>query len=174
MLLKLAWSTCMVSWSLSLYVQLPVVSERYCFLEVPKPLPPPLRRGEVLCGYQPTLVPQVMAGLGTSFPSDARQGSPVRRTGSTGRQQSQVNPSSSCWGTRMKSRPHICYIYAGDLGPALVCSTGFVMKPKFSLSLYPFSIYTYMYMYICMYTYMHKCMCIYIYGRESDIYIAVI
>lgn len=123
MLLKLAWSTCMVSWSLSLYVQLPVVSERYCFLEVPKPLPPPLRRGEVLCGYQPTLVPQVMAGLGTSFPSDARQGSPVRRTGSTGRQQSQGKSSTPVVRYLHEDQAvHLLHMCRG-LGPALMCSS---------------------------------------------------
>jgi hypothetical protein len=49
----------------------------------------PLRRGRFFPGYQPTLAPQVTAELGTSSPFKGRQGSPVRGTGSIGRQQSQ-------------------------------------------------------------------------------------
>ena len=47
------------------------------------PSPSPLRRGPL--GYQPTLAHQVTSGLGTSSPTKARQGSPVKETGSTGR-----------------------------------------------------------------------------------------
>jgi hypothetical protein len=43
-------------------------------------------------GKQPTLAHQVTAGLGTSSPTEARQGSPVRDMGSTVRQQSQEQP----------------------------------------------------------------------------------
>ena len=49
------------------------------------------KRGSIL-GKQHTLTPQVTAGLGTSSPTEARQGHPVRETGSRGRQQSQGKP----------------------------------------------------------------------------------
>ena len=48
--------------------------------------------GEVSSGYQLTLTTQVTAGLGTSFPTETNQESPVRVTGFTGRQQSQNKP----------------------------------------------------------------------------------
>lgn len=55
----------------------------------------------------PNLSHQVTTGLGISFPTEARQGSPQ-----TDRQQSQGQPfpCSSCWGTHMKTKLHICYI----------------------------------------------------------------
>lgn len=40
-------------------------------------------------GYQPTLAPEVTPGLGTSSPTEARQDSSLRGTGSIGKQQSQ-------------------------------------------------------------------------------------
>jgi hypothetical protein len=49
------------------------------------PSPSPQRRGSPqMC--QPTLAHQVTAGLGTFSPTEARQGSPVKGTGSLGRQ----------------------------------------------------------------------------------------
>jgi hypothetical protein len=62
--------------------------------KVPPPTPSrsPLRRGSPSPRNQPTLPNQVSAGLGTSSPSEARQGSPVRGIGSTGKQQSQGEP----------------------------------------------------------------------------------
>jgi hypothetical protein len=44
-------------------------------------------------GYQPIPARQATATLGTSSPTEARQGSPVRGTGSTGRQQSGIAPA---------------------------------------------------------------------------------
>jgi hypothetical protein len=72
--------------------------------------------------YEPTLVPQITVGLGTSPSTEARQGSPVRGTGSMSKQQSQGKLCSSHWGTHMKIKLHICCICAGGLRPVLVCS----------------------------------------------------
>jgi hypothetical protein len=58
-----------------------------------------------------------------------------------------VSPGSSCWGTLMKTKGHICYIHAGGLGLVLVCSLARCLwePPRFRLvnsvgflwSLYP-------------------------------------
>ena len=56
------------------------------------PLPFSSENGEPPSGYHPTLTHQVDAGLGTLSPSEARQGYPVRGTGSTFRQQIQGQP----------------------------------------------------------------------------------
>lgn len=56
-------------------------------------------------GYHLILAHQVTPGLGTSFPTETRQGSPVRGMGSSGRQQSQGH----CWGACMKTKLYICY-----------------------------------------------------------------
>jgi hypothetical protein len=55
-------------------------------LQLPTPSPSPLGTGRFLSGYHPTLAHQVSAGLGTSSPTEARQGSPARGMGSTDRQ----------------------------------------------------------------------------------------
>lgn len=82
-----------ISWFffLSLFLHIPIAAPS-------SPLSPPSHssspsypspftseKGEVLPEYQPTLVPQVTAGVVTSSPTEARQESPVRRAGSTGR-----------------------------------------------------------------------------------------
>lgn len=52
-------------------------------------LPSPLRRGVLFPVYQATLACQDTGRLGTSFAAEAKHGSSVRGTGSTGRQQNQ-------------------------------------------------------------------------------------
>ena len=66
---------------------------------------------------------QVTSELDTSSFTEARQDSPVRGTGFTGRQRSRVSHCSSCWGTHMKTKLHVCYIEGlGGIGLALICS----------------------------------------------------
>jgi hypothetical protein len=67
---------------------------------------------------------QVAAGLGVSSPTEARLGSLVRGRGVTDRQATRLrdSPCSSCWGTLMKTKLLTCYICAGVLGLACVCS----------------------------------------------------
>ena len=82
-----------------------------------------LRRGRP-SGYQLTFAHQVTSGLCTSLPTEARHDRPVRGMGSTGRQQSQGQPHSICWGTHIET---ICtsaiYVWEGvGLSPAYVCS----------------------------------------------------
>ena len=48
--------------------------------------------------YLPTMACQVSAGLDTSFPTDVRQGSPVRETVCTDRNSLRDMPRSGCWG----------------------------------------------------------------------------
>lgn len=50
--------------------------------------------------------------LGTFSPTEDRQGGPVRVTGPTDMQQSQEYPCSSYYGTYMKTKLHICYIFS--------------------------------------------------------------
>jgi hypothetical protein len=68
----------------------------------------PLRRMRPLSGYQPNLSHQVTVKLGTSYTTEARKVDPVWAMGSTDRQ-----PSSSCSGTHMKTKMHICHICSG-------------------------------------------------------------
>ena len=48
--------------------------------------------------YPPTMACQVSAGLDTSFPTDVRQGTPVRETVCTDRNSLRDMPRSGCWG----------------------------------------------------------------------------
>jgi hypothetical protein len=99
----------------------------------PTPFPVPLtqilppERGSHPSGYHLSTPPppqayQVTAGLGESCLTEARQGSPVRGTGSTSRQQIQGQLCFCCWGSCIKTKLHIWCICAGDLGPAPDCS----------------------------------------------------
>lgn len=75
------------------------------------PPPPSLRRGGPP-EYQPILAPQITAGLGTSFPTVVRQGSPVR--GHDPQMGSRVRDSSSCWGpTQRLSCTSAAYVEEG-------------------------------------------------------------
>jgi hypothetical protein len=66
---------------------------------------------------------QVTVGLNLtlSSPTEARQGRPFRDTGSTGRQQDQGRPSSSCWNPHEDQAAHLPHMFKGR-GPARVCS----------------------------------------------------
>ena len=77
------------------------------------------RRGRIAHEYQPALAYQVEAGLSISSSTKARQGSPARGRGSTGRQQSQRQPLLlNCWVTHMKINLHVYYKCVGGLGLA--------------------------------------------------------
>jgi hypothetical protein len=80
-----------------------------------EPLPdspsPPLIRGRHFLGTQPTLAYQVSVRLGTSCPTKARQGTPVRGRRSTGRQNNQGKGTLQleCPHEDQDShQPHIC------------------------------------------------------------------
>ena len=57
-----------------------------------------------------------------SYAARARQGSPVRGNGSTGRSQSQRASASCCCESHMKMEPHHCYVWAKGLGTSHACS----------------------------------------------------
>jgi hypothetical protein len=79
---------------------------------------PLLWEGGASVGYHPTLAQQVTAGLGTSSPTEARQGSLVREIGSTGKQQSQGQIQLHWFGDLHEEQTtHLLYM-CGDLGPA--------------------------------------------------------
>jgi hypothetical protein len=67
------------------------------------------------------MVPQVNVGLGTPSPTEARQGSPVRRAGSTGREQGQGKRLLQLLGNLEDQTAHLLHM-SGGLGPACVCS----------------------------------------------------
>jgi hypothetical protein len=66
----------------------------------------------VLPGYPPNLALQVSVRLGASSPTEARQGSPVRRThiqnNPTYRQQHLGYPPFQLFETRMKAKLYLC------------------------------------------------------------------
>jgi hypothetical protein len=82
---------------------------------------PPLRRGNPP-GYPPTLAHQVSALLDRASPTVARQGRPVRRTGSAASNRFRDSPQFQLFRTHMKVQLHMCYICAEGLGLAHVCS----------------------------------------------------
>lgn len=67
----------------------------------------------------PHLTHQVSAGLGTSYPTEARQDSPVRGMGYTDRQ---ATDSGAAPAPAVGGSLHIYYIWSGDLGSACVHS----------------------------------------------------
>jgi hypothetical protein len=71
--------------------------------------------------YPPSLAHQISAGLGISFPSEDRQGSPIGKWIVQSGCSFTESPLSSCWGTHMETKLHICYICFGSLDPAHVC-----------------------------------------------------
>ena len=62
--------------------------------------------------YHPTLAHQITAGLGTCFPTEARKGSPFRRTGLIGKKQVQGQLLFQFWGDLSEDQvahlPHVC------------------------------------------------------------------
>jgi len=68
------------------------------------------------------LAHQVSMKQGASSPTEARQGSPARRTYPTYKQQLLGQPLLQLFRTHIKMKLHICSICAGRLGPACVCS----------------------------------------------------
>lgn len=85
-------------------------------------LPLYCEKREAPSGYQPTLAHHVTEGLGASSSIEGRQGSPVMTTVSIGRQQSQGQPCSNCWGNCMKIKLHIWLIRAREVHPGHICS----------------------------------------------------
>ena len=71
----------------------------------------PLKKGRSPAhpGDQFTMAHQV-----TYSPTEPSQGRLVRGTSFTVKQQNQRECCSSCWGTHMNTKPHICYICVGD------------------------------------------------------------
>ena len=69
-------------------------------------------KGKVLTGYTPTLAPQVTAGKDTFSLTEARQDSPVRGTGFTGKQESQGKPPCQLLGDLYEDKAayllHMC------------------------------------------------------------------
>lgn len=81
--------------------------------------------GEGSPGYLRTLAYQVSVRLGTSSLTEARQGSPSRRTFPTKGNSFWASPHSICSGpTRRQSCTSTTYVL-GDLGPAPACSSVF-------------------------------------------------
>jgi hypothetical protein len=81
----------------------------YSFLTFP--FSSPLRRRS-LPRYHPTLAYKVSARLGSSSPTKARKDSPVRERGSIDRPQIQGQSLLQLLGIHMKTKLHICYLYA--------------------------------------------------------------
>jgi hypothetical protein len=100
-------------------------------------LPSPLKRGSPHLGYQSTLAHQLTAGQCTSSSLKGRQGNPVRRTGSTGRQQSQGQPTLQLLEDRHEDQAaqlrHICRVVVGG-GRSSPCSHFGWSPPKVQVS----------------------------------------
>ena len=78
-----------------------------------------LRSGSSLNRNQPILAPQVTAGLGIYSSTEVRQDSPVRRAGSTGRQQSHGKPPFQLLVHLYEDQDvHLCKV----ANPVLICS----------------------------------------------------
>ena len=95
----------------SLYIQISALPPSHSFLPSHSPSPQNSLSFSSPIGYPLILAHQVSAGLGSSSPSDVRQGNPVRRLGSIDRQQFQGQPPLQLLGVGMKSKLHTCYIY---------------------------------------------------------------
>lgn len=89
--------------------------------------PPPLfhhtLKGECWVSWPPPILGyQVSTGLGASFPTVAKQGSPVGKWIPQTSISFRDRPQSSWWGTNMESELHILSIYVRGLGQPL-CSS---------------------------------------------------
>jgi hypothetical protein len=86
-------------------------------------------------GYHPTLR-HLPSPRRTFSPTEAQPGSPSRGEGNPmAGNRNQDSPHTTCLGTHMKTKLHICYKCVGDLGPAPACSLvggpGSVVPPLF-------------------------------------------
>jgi hypothetical protein len=69
-----------------------------------------------------TLTPQVPTVLSISLPLRSAETLQLKEQDLETGNKVRVSPYSSCWGTHIKTKPHVCCIFAGALGQALVCS----------------------------------------------------
>jgi len=70
-------------------------------------------KGEPLSGYHPHYISQITTGLGTSSLKEARQVAKSGKLEHKAGNRFMNSSSSNFWGTVMKTKLHLCYIYVG-------------------------------------------------------------
>lgn len=103
---------------------------------------PYLFRGWGPSGYPRTLAHQVSPRLIASFPTEAKQHSPVGEQIPLPVYNFRERLCFSCWGAHMETELQICYIFAGGLISASVCSLVMALslnsqRSRLVVSVYP-------------------------------------